>query len=122
MIPPTTPDERVASIAQRASTIPGSFIYCVSVSGVTGARGELPTHLPAFLSRVASHTKGYGLPVAVGFGLSRPEHIATVVNLADGAAVGSALVKLLDEHAEDEQVEAVKSYVGALHQASKRSS
>jgi len=122
LIPPTTPDERVASISQLAATIPGSFIYCVSLSGVTGARGELPAHLPAFLSRVASYTKGYHLPVAVGFGLSKPEHIATVVNLADGAVVGSALVKLLDEHPEDEQVEAVKSYIGALYQASKRSS
>jgi tryptophan synthase alpha chain len=122
LIPPTTPDARVASIAQLASTIPGSFIYCVSLSGVTGARGELPAHLPAFLARVTGYTQSYGLPIAVGFGLSKPEHIATVVQLADGAVVGSALVKLLDDYPEDEQVEEVKSYIGALHQASKRAS
>lgn len=122
LIPPTTPDERVASIAQLASTIPGSFIYCVSLSGVTGAREELPAHLPTFLARVTSYTQGYGLPIAVGFGLSKPEHIATVVHLADGAVVASALVKRLDEHPEGEQVEAVKHYIGALYEASKRSS
>lgn len=122
LIPPTTPDARVASIAQLASTIPGSFIYCVSLSGVTGARGELPAHLPAFLARVIGYTKSYGLPIAVGFGLSKPEHIAAVVQLADGAVVGSALVKLLDEYPEGEQAEAVRRYIGALYQASKRSS
>lgn len=117
LIPPTTPDERIAAIAKRAATIPGSFIYCVSLSGVTGARGELPAHLPAFLSRVLGYTKEHGVPIVVGFGLSKPEHIATVVKLADGAAVGSALVKLLDDHVESEQVEAVRRYIGALSAA-----
>jgi tryptophan synthase alpha chain len=122
LIPPTTPDARIALIAQLASTIPGSFIYCVSLSGVTGARGELPAHLPAFLARVIDYTQSYGLPIAVGFGLSKPEHIATVVQLADGAVVGSALVKLLDDYPEDKQVEEIRRYIGALHQASKRAS
>lgn len=117
LIPPTTPNERIASIAKLASTIPGTFIYCVSLSGVTGARGELPVHLPDLLLRVCGYTKEYGIPVAVGFGLSKPEHISTVVQLADGAVVGSALVKLLDDHAESEQVEAVRRYVGALRAA-----
>ncbi len=117
LVPPTTPGERIASIARQVAAIPGSFVYCVSLSGVTGARGELPAHLPAFIARVYGYTKEYGLPVVVGFGLSRPEHISTVVQLADGAAVGSALVKLLDEHAPDEMVDAVRQYIGALHAA-----
>jgi tryptophan synthase alpha chain len=120
LVPPTTPDERIASIASQAATIPGSFIYCVSLSGVTGARGELSEHLPFFLQRVNGYTKEHGLPVAVGFGLSKPEHISTVVQLADGAVVGSARVKLLDEHAEHEQVAAVRDYTGALHAATAR--
>ena len=120
LIPPTTPNERIASIAKLASSIPGNFIYCVSLSGVTGARDELPAHLPAFLTRVYGYTKEYGLPVVVGFGLSKPEHIAAVARLSDGAAVGSALVKLLDEHPEDEQAQAVRRYIGALHAATGR--
>lgn len=119
LVPPTTPDERIAAIAQRASTIAGSFLYCVSLSGVTGARGELPAHLPAFLARVTSHTQAYGLPIAVGFGLSTPAHISAVVHLADGAAVGSALVKLLADHPEAQE-EAVSSYISSLFAATDR--
>lgn len=117
LVPPTTPDERIAQIAKQAANIPGSFIYCVSLSGVTGARGELPKDLPAFLLRVRGYTEKYGLPLTVGFGLSKPEHISAVVQLAEGAMVGSALVKLLDEHEESEQVEAVRKYIRALHEA-----
>lgn len=117
LIPPTTSDERIATITKQAATIPGSFIYCVSLSGVTGARGELPAQLPAFLTRVHGYTKSQGLSVVVGFGLSRPEHISTVIKLTDGAVIGSALVKLLDEHTENEQVEAVRDYIHSLHEA-----
>ena len=117
LVPPTTPDERIAQIAKQAASIPGSFIYCVSLSGVTGTRDRLPEQLPTFLLRVRSYTQEYGLPLVVGFGLSKPEHIASVVQLADGAAVGSALVKLLDEHQESEQVEAVRRYIETLHAA-----
>lgn len=117
LIPPTTPRERMAQIAKQAASIPGSFIYCVSISGVTGARDELPEHLPVFLSRVREHTKAYELPIAVGFGLSKPEHIAAVVELAEGAIIASALVKLLDEHEEHEQVEVIRDYIRTLHEA-----
>ncbi|HLI71954.1 MAG TPA: tryptophan synthase subunit alpha [Ktedonobacteraceae bacterium] len=120
LIPPTTPDARIASIARQVATIPGSFVYCVSLSGVTGVRDKLPPHLAAFLTRVNGYTKEYNLPLVVGFGLSKPEHISTVVQLADGAAVGSALVKLLDVYAPDEQAEAVRQYIGELHAATKK--
>jgi tryptophan synthase alpha chain len=119
LVPPTTSNERIAALARLASAIAGSFLYCVSLSGVTGVREELPTHLPAFLARVTEHTHAYGLPIAVGFGLSKPAHIATVVRLADGAAVGSALVKLLAEHPEA-PAEAVKNYVSTLVAATER--
>jgi tryptophan synthase alpha chain len=120
LIPPTTPDERIPQIVERAAHIPGSFIYCVSLSGVTGVRNTLPEHLPSFLARVQYVTRQHHIPIAVGFGLSKPEHIATITRLVEGAVVGSALVKLLDESAEDQQVEAVRAYVHALHEATKQ--
>ena len=119
LVPPTTPDERIEQIAQRASTIPGSFIYCVSLSGVTGANSKFEI-LPSLLARIQNATKKHGLPVVVGFGLTKPDHITLVVSLADGAVVGTALVKLIDEHAEDEQVEAVRAYIRSLHEATSR--
>ncbi|HEX7737740.1 MAG TPA: tryptophan synthase subunit alpha [Ktedonobacteraceae bacterium] len=119
LIPPTTSDERIAQIAARASTIPGSFIYCVSLSGVTGASSKFEI-LPSLLARIYSHTRKYGLPVVVGFGLTQPDHIALVSSLADGSAVGTALVKLLDQHAEPEQAGAVRTYIHSLREATGR--
>ncbi|MDQ6660323.1 MAG: tryptophan synthase subunit alpha [Chloroflexota bacterium] len=114
LVPPTTPDERIASIAKIAAHGQGSFIYCVSLSGVTGSRKSLPPHLQSFIKRVRSHTQKYQLPIAIGFGLSTPEHIAEVTGYAEGAAVGSALVHLIDQHPENEQAEAVKQYIQSL--------
>jgi tryptophan synthase alpha chain len=119
LIPPTTPDERIAQIAQRAGGIPGSFIYCVSLSGVTGASSTFEI-LPSLLARIYGYTKEYGLPVVVGFGLTTPDHITLVSSLADGSVVGTALVKLLDEHAENEQVEAMRAYIHSLREATSR--
>lgn len=116
LVPPTTPDERIARIAELAADGPGSFIYCVSLSGVTGSRDELPPHLQDFIARVRSFTQDKHLPLAVGFGLSTPEHIARVTSYADGAVVGSALVNLIDRYKEDEQVEAVRQYIQSLVQ------
>lgn len=114
LIPPTTPDERIAHIARQTAEGPGSFIYCVSLSGVTGSRASLPPHLKGFIERVRGYTKGYGIPLAVGFGLSTPEHIAEVTSYADGAVIGSALVNLIDRHEERAQVEAVREYIRSL--------
>lgn len=118
LVPPTTSEQRLATLVQQASAIAGSFLYCVSLSGVTGVRGELPAHLPGFLARVTEQTQASGLPTVVGFGLSKPAHISTVVRLADGAAVGSALVHLLTDHPGD--AAAVKRYVSTLVAATER--
>lgn len=114
LIPPTVQDERIQSIVQTAANGVDGFIYCVSLSGVTGSRSTLPEHLQQFVQRVRGYTKEYNLPIAVGFGLSTPQHIAEVTRFADGAVVGSALVNLIDRHNEKEQVEAVRAYIQSL--------
>jgi len=114
LVPPTTPGERIERIVEISAGGPGNFIYCVALSGVTGARATLPAHLYSFIQRVYGYTKDHHLPLVVGFGLSTPEHIAEVTSYADGAVVGSALVKLIEEHDEGEQVEVVKRYIQSL--------
>ncbi len=114
LIPPTTPDERIAKVAELTASETGGFVYCVSLSGVTGSRTSLPAHLQSFIERVKGYTKD--LPIAIGFGLSTPEHIAEVTRYADGAVVGSALVHLIDKHADGTQAEAVRHYIQSLRQ------
>ena len=116
LIPPTTPDERIAQVVNLTASGPGGFIYCVSLSGVTGSRDELPPHLQSFIERVRRYTEDKKIPLVVGFGLSTPEHIANVTCYAEGAAVGSALVNLIDRYEEDGQVEAVRQYIQSLAQ------
>jgi tryptophan synthase alpha chain len=116
LVPPTTPNERIEKIAIRAANGPGGFIYCVSLSGVTGSRKELPAHLRSFIERVRGYTKDKHLPLAVGFGLTTPAHITEVTSYADGAVVGSALVNLIDQHEESKQAEAVRNYIQSLSQ------
>ena len=88
---PTSTDQRLALIARVAT----GFIYCVSVTGVTGARATLPAELADLLRRVRQATAGR-VPVAVGFGISTPEQVREVGRLADGVIVGSALVERLE--------------------------
>ena len=90
LVAPTTPDERIDLIARNAS----GFIYCVSVTGVTGARASLSEQLPAFLERVRARTR---VPLAVGFGVSTPEHAAEVSRYADGVIIGSRLISLVSD-------------------------
>lgn len=116
LIPPTTPDERIAKIAELTASEQGGFIYCVSLSGVTGSRTSLPPHLQNFIARVKGYTKEKGIPIAIGFGLSTPQHIAEVTSYADGAAVGSALVHMIDQHADGTEAEAIRHYIQSLRQ------
>ncbi len=106
-VAPTTPEERIAQIVNVAS----GFIYCVSLTGVTGARTSLWDGLPAFLNRVRSHT---ALPLVVGFGISTPEHVRTVAQAADGAIVASALINLMDQVDASQRVDAVVTYLKTL--------
>jgi len=85
---PTSTDARLARIAAAAS----GFIYCVSTTGVTGARKSLRRDLPEFVSRLRRYTD---LPLAVGFGVSTAEQADKVARFADGVIIGSALVDVV---------------------------
>jgi tryptophan synthase alpha chain len=104
MVAPTSPDSRIASIAERSS----GFVYCVTVRGVTGARAELAPGLEQLLARVRRSTE---LPVAAGFGISRPEHIRELRGRADAAVVASALLDLV--HRGEDPVPLVEELIAA---------
>jgi tryptophan synthase alpha chain len=110
LVAPTSTDERLAAIAARAK----GFVYCVSLTGVTGARRELATTLPEYLARVRRFTD---VPLAVGFGLSLPEHVSALRGHADAAIVASAIVNLTDATPVPEQAEALREFAGTLREA-----
>jgi len=85
MVAPTTPPDRITAVCSHSS----GFVYCVTVTGITGARKELPEGMPALLKEVKKRTS---LPVAAGFGISRQEHMKALRGHADAAVVGSAIV------------------------------
>ncbi|HEU5438627.1 MAG TPA: tryptophan synthase subunit alpha [Ktedonobacterales bacterium] len=107
---PTSPDERLARIAEAAEAS-GGFVYCVSLSGVTGARDRLPDYLRDFVARVRAQSD---LPLAVGFGVSRPDHVTEIGRIADGAVVASALLNAVDAAPPAERVPAAVAFLRAL--------
>jgi tryptophan synthase alpha chain len=106
-VAPTTPDARIAEIVKVAS----GFLYCVALTGVTGARTELWEGLPDFLQRVRRHTN---LPLVVGFGISTPAHVAQVGAIAEGAIVASALINTIDRLPSDQVVAGAAAFVQHL--------
>ena len=86
LIAPTTPERRAERILSAAS----GFVYCISAAGTTGVREDLPPELKDQLAWLRTKT---GLPLAVGFGISRPDQVDVLRGSADGVIVGSALVK-----------------------------
>ena len=93
LLSPTTSDERI----RRAAALGTGFLYGISRLGVTGARDEVASSARTLAERVRRQT---GMPLALGFGLSRPEHVRAVGAYADAAVVGSALVQVIAEHRE----------------------
>jgi tryptophan synthase alpha chain len=106
-IAPTTPDDRIGQIVALAS----GFIYCVSLTGVTGARRDLWQGLPDFLDRVRGHTD---LPLVVGFGISTATHVRQVGEHADGAIVASALINRIDDAAPADRTGVAVAYLREL--------
>lgn len=90
LVAPTSSDERIARIASCSR----GFIYIVSRTGVTGVQDDLSGSVASTVGRVRRYTE---LPVAVGFGISRPEHVRAVWKVADGAVVGSAIVSEMEK-------------------------
>lgn len=103
-VAPTSSDARIARIAATAS----GFIYCVALTGVTGARQDLAAGLEDFLARIRRHSD---LPLVVGFGISQPEHVRQLARMTDGAIVGSALIQHLEQLAPAECGEGAATFV-----------
>ena len=95
LIAPTTTKERIAKILDAAS----GFIYVVSLLGVTGAREKLSDSISPHIRRIKEMELSMDRPVplAVGFGISKPEHVRAVCEVADGAIVGSAFIRIIEE-------------------------
>ena len=91
LVAPTSTDERLKMVAERAT----GFIYAVSCAGITGAREEMSAEAEKLVKRVRRFSD---LPIAVGFGISTPEHLIGVWRFADAAVVGSALVAEIERH------------------------
>lgn len=109
LIAPTS-EERIARIAREAE----GFLYCVSSLGVTGVRGEITTDV-GHMVRLAKAANP-DLPCAIGFGISTPEQAAAMAQVSDGAIVGSAVVKLLEQYGR-EAVPYIRDYVAAMKAA-----
>ncbi len=107
LLAPTSTDESIKT----AVGISSGFIYCVSVTGITGARDQVSQQRLGLLERVRKFTS---LPLAVGFGISRREHVETVCQEAEAAAVGSALIRTMLESPRDEVVERSSKLVAEL--------
>jgi tryptophan synthase alpha chain len=106
---PTSTDERLELVGRTSR----GFLYCVSTTGITGERAEVPQGLADLVARVKARTP---LPVAVGFGISTPEQAAAVASIADGVVVGSAIVRRQDDPAEVSAF--VSELAGAVRSAS----
>ncbi len=91
LLSPTTTDARVEASAALGS----GFLYVISRLGVTGTRDRIATDAEALVARIRARSN---LPLALGFGISRPEHVAEVCRWADAAVVGSGLVNVIAEH------------------------
>lgn len=104
LVAPTSTPERLSKVGEMS----GGFVYCVSTTGVTGEREDVPADLAATVERVRAFTT---LPVAVGFGIGTAAQAAAVARIANGAIVGSAVVKRQDD------LDALGTFVGGLAKA-----
>ena len=108
LIAPTSHD-RIAMIAKEAE----GFVYIVSSLGVTGARNEIASDISAMVKSVNENTD---IPCAVGFGISTPEQARKIGQLADGVIIGSAIIRIIEEHGRD-SVPYVIEYVRRIKEA-----
>lgn len=109
LVAPTSPPERMQLIA----SVSTGFIYCVSVTGVTGARAMLSDEIAPMITELRKHTDK---PISVGFGVSTPEQAKQVSDIADGVVVGSAIIDVIEKNMDDETklLTAVKQFASDL--------
>ena len=107
LLAPTSTGQRV----EKACRVASGFIYCVSLTGVTGAREALPGGVFQLIERVRRHTE---LPLAVGFGVSRREHVESIGKYAQAAVVGSGLIRVIMDSPREEMVDRARHYVREL--------
>jgi tryptophan synthase alpha chain len=113
LVTPTTPRDRAVRIAERTT----GFIYYVSVTGITGERTALPAEICENVAWLRDRTP---LPICIGFGISRPEHVRMLSPVADGLIVGSAIVRQIAEAAtrpRGEVITEIGDYAAELLQA-----
>lgn len=103
LLAPTSTDERIRAVGERAS----GFVYCVSLTGVTGSRDSLSGGLEDFIGRVR---KQISLPLAVGFGISQRKHFEAVARIADAAVIGSAIIDEIADCGPSEREVRLKHY------------
>ncbi|MFH1146329.1 MAG: tryptophan synthase subunit alpha [Pseudomonadota bacterium] len=113
LLAPTSDMTRIKKVVKLSS----GFVYYVSVTGITGARNELPSDLLSKLTIIKEYSP---IPVGVGFGISTPEQVAMISPHVDGIIVGSAIVKLIGEYAEDVQMVSIVGRFVALLKAGMR--
>ena len=115
LVAPTSPPERMHLIA----SVSTGFIYCVSVTGVTGARAMLSDEIAPMIAELRKHTDK---PLSVGFGVSTPDQATQVAQIADGVIVGSAIVNVIEENIDNEAqlLAGVKQFASDLAAGVKR--
>jgi tryptophan synthase alpha chain len=107
MLAPTSPDERIMEVGKRSR----GFIYLVSLTGVTGAREELPPELEKFAKNVRQKVRQ---PLCVGFGISSAAQAQRVATFADGVIVGSRIIELIEE---DATLGSLRAFVASLRRS-----
>ena len=104
---PTSPDARLKAIAENSR----GFIYAISRTGITGTQSSLSNDASSLVQRIRQFTT---LPIAVGFGISKPGHVASVAQFADAAVVGSAIVELIERTTPEAAAGGVARFIQGL--------
>jgi tryptophan synthase alpha chain len=108
LLAPTSNEERMNLVSKTGS----GFLYYVSVTGVTGTRDKLADMIEKYVDKIREHTS---LPIGIGFGISKPEHVRSIVKYADAVIVGSAIIKLIEANLNNsDMLERVGRFVRSL--------
>ena len=114
LVAPTSTNKRIQTIAKLSN----SFIYLVSVTGVTGTRTSLDSNLVPFIKRLKKQTKR---PICVGFGISTPKHVLELKKNVDGIVIGSAIIKIIEENLKNKKeiIKKVSNFSKKISEATK---